>query len=348
MRKVELGRTGVMVSEICLGSMTWGTQNDEAEGHAQIDRALERGVDFIDTAEMYPVNPVSAETVGRTEEIIGSWFAKTGRRDQVVLATKVSGIGLKAVRDGAPITPENIRAAIEGSLRRLQTDCIDLYQFHWPNRGSYHFRQNWSFNASKQPGKAEIEANMIACLETLQALVTEGKIRHFGLSNESAWGTSEWLRLAEAGHGPRVASIQNEYSLMCRLYDTDLAELGVHEAVTCLAYSPLAVGMLSGKYSGGAVPEGSRRSIVRELGGRSNARAFEIADLYVSIAREAGLDPVTMAIAWVLQRPFPVVPIIGATSVAQLDKSLDAAGLELPKEVLTAIEKVHHAHPMPF
>lgn len=348
MRKVELGRTGVMVSEICLGSMTWGTQNDEAEGHAQIDRALERGVDFIDTAEMYPVNPVSAETVGHTEAIIGSWIAKSGKRDQIVLASKVSGIGLKAVREGAPITPANIRLALEGSLRRLNTDYLDLYQFHWPNRGSYHFRQNWGFNAEKQPDKAAIEADMVSCLETLQALVDEGKIRHFGLSNESAWGTSEWLRLAAAGHGPRVASIQNEYSLMCRLYDTDLAELGVHEAVTCLAYSPLAVGMLSGKYSGGAVPEGSRRSIVRELGGRSNARAFDIADLYVAIAREAGLDPVTMAIAWVLQRPFPVVPIIGATSVAQLDKSLDAAGVVLPKDVLAAIEKVHHGHPMPF
>lgn len=348
MRKLELGRSGVMVSEICLGSMTWGTQNTEDQGHAQIDRALERGVNFIDTAEMYPVNPVSAETVGRTEEIIGSWFAKTGRRADWVLATKVSGIGLKAVRDGAPITPASIRAALEGSLRRLQTDYIDLYQFHWPNRGSYHFRQNWGFDAQKQPARAEVLDNMAACLDTLGALVAEGKIRHFGLSNESAWGTAQWLALAEAGHGPRVASIQNEYSLMCRLYDTDLAELGVHEEVTCLAYSPLAVGMLSGKYSGGAVPEGSRRSIVRELGGRSNPRAFEVADVYVGIARAAGLDPVTMAIAWTLSRPFPIVPIIGATSVAQLDAALAAAGVTLPQDVLKAIEKAHHAHPMPF
>ncbi|MGD9917445.1 MAG: aldo/keto reductase [Paenirhodobacter sp.] len=348
MRKVELGRTGVMVTEICLGTMTWGTQNSEAEGHAQIDLALDRGVNFIDTAEMYPVNPIGAETVGRTEEIIGTWFAKTGRRDEVVLATKVSGVGLKAVRDGAPITPTSIRMAIEGSLKRLQTEYIDLYQFHWPNRGSYHFRQNWGFNAQKQPSGAEIEADMIACLETLQALVDEGKIRHFGLSNESCWGTAQWLRLAEAGHGPRVAAIQNEYSMMCRLYDTDLAELGVHEGVTCLAYSPLAVGMLSGKYSGGAVPEGSRRSIVRELGGRSNARAFEIADHYVALAREHGLDPVTMAIAWVIGRPFPVVPIVGATSVAQLEKSLDAAGVVLSEVVKTGIERLHHAHPMPF
>ncbi|AOZ69926.1 aldo/keto reductase [Rhodobacter xanthinilyticus] len=348
MNKREIGATGLMVSELCLGSMTWGTQNTEAEGHAQIERALERGVDFIDTAEMYPVNPVSAETSGRTEEIIGSWFAKTGRRGDVVLATKVSGIGLQAVRAGAPITPANIRTAIEGSLRRLQTDHIDIYQFHWPNRGSYHFRQNWGFAPVKQPAKAEIEADMVACLETLAALKAEGKIGHFGLSNESAWGMAEWIRLAEAGHGPRPVSLQNEYSLMCRLYDTDLAELGHHERVTCLAYSPLAVGMLSGKYSGGAAPAGSRRSIVRELGGRSNARAFEIADLYVGVAREAGLDPVSMAIAWTLTRPFPIIPIIGATSVAQLEKSLDGADLVLSAEVLRALEKVHHAHPMPF
>lgn len=348
MRKVELGQTGVMVSEICLGSMTWGTQNTEAEGHVQIDRALERGVNFIDTAEMYPVNPVSAETVGRTEEIIGSWFARSGRRSDVVLATKVSGEGLKAVRDGAPISPASIRAAVEGSLKRLRTDVIDLYQFHWPNRGSYGFRQNWKFNAQKQPAKAEIEADMAACLDTLGALVTEGKIRHFGLSNDSAWGTMEMMRLAGAGHGPRVASVQNEYSLMCRLWDTDMAEMAVHERVTLLAYSPLAVGMLSGKYTGGAVPDGSRRSIVRELGGRSNPRAFEVADHYVALAREHGLDPVTMAIAWVIGRPFPVVPIIGATSVAQLDKSLDAAGMVLAPEVLTGIERLHHAHPLPF
>jgi aryl-alcohol dehydrogenase-like predicted oxidoreductase len=328
--------------------MTWGTQNSEAEGHAQIDLALDRGVNFIDTAEIYPVNPISAETVGRTEEIIGSWFAKSGRRGEVVLASKVAGAGAKAVRDGGPITPDAIRTALEGSLRRLRTDHIDLYQFHWPNRGGYHFRQNWGFDARKQPGHAEIEANMIACLETLAAVQAEGKIGHFGLSNESAWGTMQFLRLAEAGHGPRLAAIQNEYSLMCRLYDTDLAELGVQEGVTCLAYSPLAVGMLSGKYSGDTVPERSRRAIVRDLGGRSNPRAFEIADLYVELAREAGLDPVTMAIAWVMQRPFPVVPIIGATSEAQLEKSLDAAGMTLDETLLRAIERLHHGHPLPF
>ncbi|MFT3689069.1 aldo/keto reductase [Paenirhodobacter sp.] len=345
MRKRELGGTGIMVSELCLGSMTWGTQNTEAEGHAQIDMAVERGVDFIDTAEMYPTNPVRTETVGRTEEIIGSWLA--GRaRDKVVIATKITGNGRKAIRDGEDITPDSIRRALEASLRRLRTDYVDLYQFHWPNRGSYSFRQNWGYAPAQQPPKAEVEANMLECLDTLRALVAEGKIRQFGLSNETAWGMAEWLRLA--GEGPRAVSIQNEYSLMCRLYDTDLAELGQHERVTLLAYSPLAAGLLSGKYAGGVVPEGSRMARTPDLGGRVNPRAFEVADRYVALARGAGLDPVTMAIAWILTRPFPVIPIIGATSCDQLARSLDAADTVLPPEVLTGIERLHRENPMPF
>lgn len=345
MRKRELGGTEIMVSELCLGTMTWGTQNTEAEGHAQIDLAFERGVDFIDTAEMYPTNPVSAETVGRTEEIVGTWLARQPR-DRVFLATKITGSGRQPVRNGEEITPDSIRRALEASLRRLRTDYVDLYQFHWPNRGSYSFRQNWKYDPSRQPGKAEIEANMRACLDTLKALVAEGKIRHFGLSNETAWGMAEWLRLAQ--DGPRAVSIQNEYSLMCRLYDTDLAELGQHEKVTLLAYSPLAAGILSGKYSGGVVPEGSRMSLTPDLGGRVNPQAFAVADRYVALARDAGLDPVTMAIAWILTRPFPVIPIIGATSCAQLAKSLDAAQTVLSDDLRAAIEQLHHDYPMPF
>ncbi len=348
MKTRELGGTGIMVSELCLGSMTWGTQNTEAEAHAQVDLALDRGVDFIDTAEMYPTNPVSAETIGRTEEYIGSWIAGSGKRASIVLTSKITGSGRQPVRDGAGITPAELRPALEASLRRLRTDYVDLYQFHWPQRGGYAFRQNWHFDPRKQPSRAEVEENMAGCLEVLGELVAEGKIRHFGLSNESAWGMTEWLRLARAGHGPGAISIQNEYSLMCRLYDTDLAELGHHERVTLLAYSPLAVGMLSGKYTAGAVPAGSRMSLTPDLGGRVRPRAFEIADRYVAIAREAGIDPVTMAIAWILTRPFPVIPIIGATSCAQLDKSLDAAGLDLPQAVMDAIEAVHRDHPMPF
>ncbi|TQS73163.1 aldo/keto reductase [Rhodobacteraceae bacterium] len=347
MRMVELGRTGLEVSEICLGTMTWGSQDTQENGHAQIDFALDQGVNFLDTAEMYPVNPVKAETAGLTEEIVGNWFAKSGRRKEVVLATKLAGAG-GMIRDGEAITPDAITRCVEASLRRLQTDHIDLYQFHWPNRGSYHFRQNWAFSPQKQPDRTEVRDNMIACLETLATLQSEGKLGHFGLSNESAWGTAQWLELAQAGHGPRVASIQNEYSLMCRLYDTDLAELGYHEDVTLLAYSPLAAGILSGKYSGGAVPEDSRLEANGTLGGRANPRAFEIADVYTAIAREHGLDPVTMAIAWTLQRPFPCLPIIGGRSVEQITPAIAASGVTLSEEVLKALDAAHRANPMPY
>lgn len=347
MRKIGLGRTGLEVSEICLGSMTWGTQNSESEGHAQIDLALDRGVDFIDTAEMYPVNPVRLETAGRTEEIIGSWLAKTGRRQDVTLATKITGAGSNAVKGGPAITPERVRDAVEGSLRRLQTDYIDLYQLHWPNRGSYHFRQVWRFNPSKQDTAAAL-ANMQEVLATLDELVKAGKIRHVGLSNETAWGVSQWVRLAEAGFGPRMATIQNEYSLMCRYFDADLAETCHHEDVTLLAYSPLAAGILSGKYSGDVTPDHSRRALVADLGGRASARAFDVADVYVGIAREAGLDPVTMAVRWTMERPVSTIPIIGAVSCEQLAASLDAANMELSKEVSDRIEAAHRNWPMPF
>lgn len=346
MRKIELGRTGLMVSEICLGSMTWGSQNTESEGHAQLDAALERGVDFIDTAEMYPVNPVRAETAGRTEDIIGTWLAKRGKRDDVVIATKIVGAG-SVVAGGAPIAPKRLREALDASLARLQTDYVDLYQLHWPNRGSYHFRKTWSFDPTGQK-TAQVRENMEEVIETLGELVREGKIRHVGLSNESAWGTAEWLRLAEAGKGPRMAAIQNEYSLMCRYFDLDLAELCHHEDVTLLAYSPLAAGILSGKYSGDVTPAPSRRALVHDLGGRANPRALDIADLYAGIAREAGLDPVTMAVRWVMERPVRTIPIIGATTLDQLRVNIDAAEIALPKDVSDEIARVHRAHPMPF
>lgn len=348
MRKVTLGRTDVKVSQLCLGSMTWGTQNTEAEGHEQLDRAIDRGINFIDTAEMYPTNPVSAETAGDTESIIGTWLASRKNRDDVILATKIVGSGSLAKAGGSPaITPDSIRESLEGSLARLGTDYVDLYQFHWPNRGHYHFRRMWTWNPAAQPSHSEIEDNMIACLETLAALQTEGKIRHFGLSNETCWGMSEWLRLSRAGHGPRAATVQNEYSLMYRIHDTDMAELSVHEDVTLLAYSPLAVGMLSGKYSGGVIPAGSRMDRTRDLGGRANSRAFEVADMYVDLARQHGLDPVSMAIAWTLSRP-SVLPILGATSVAQLDKSIDGADLTLSNELLEQIDVLNRTHPFPY
>ncbi|MGY6634060.1 MAG: aldo/keto reductase [Alkalilacustris sp.] len=347
MRKVTLGQTGLQVSELCLGSMTWGSQNSEAEGHSQMDLARDRGVDFIDTAEMYPTNPIRPETVGRTEAIIGNWLAARGGRERVVIATKITGAGQTAVRDGLPITPELVRGAVETSLRRLRTDYIDLYQIHWPNRGSYHFRKHWSYDPSGQD-RTKTLGHMRAVLETLRALVAEGKIRHFGLSNETAWGTAQWLRLAEEIGAPRVASMQNEYSLLCRHFDTDMAELSVNEEVTLLAYSPLAAGLLTGKYAGDVVPEGSRRSINADLGGRITPRVWEAVSAYLGIAAEAGIDPTQMALAWCRMRPFPTIPIVGATSVAQLETVLGAAGMDLPADVQDAIARAHRAHPMPF
>ncbi len=347
MKRVALGLSGIEVSEMCLGSMTWGTQTSQGEAHAQIERALACGVDFIDTAEMYPVNPVSAETTGRTEEVIGNWFARTGRRAEVVLATKHSGEGMKHARDGAPISSETIPGAIEDSLRRLKTDYIDLYQLHWPNRGSYMFRQNWRYDPSSQDRDQTI-AHMEDVMGALGDEVAKGRIRAFGLSNESAWGTAQWLGLAERVGGPRVASIQNEYSLLCRLFDTDLAELSHNEDVPLLAFSPLAAGLLSGKYQGGAVPEGSRMSLVPELGGRRTERVFPAIDAYIEIARRHGLDPSQMALAWTLTRPFPCIPIFGATTLEQLELALGAADAVLSDEVLDEIDTAHRAHPMPY
>ncbi|WP_114966255.1 aldo/keto reductase [Alkalilacustris brevis] len=347
MRKIPLGRTGIEVSEICLGSMTWGTQNTEAEAHAQLDRAIERGVNFIDTAEMYPTNPISAETVGGTERIIGNWLKATGRRDRVVIATKVSGEGTKVIEGGPPISRARMTEAVENSLRRLQTDVIDLYQLHWPNRGSYHFRQNWSFDPSHQR-RDETVAHMMEILETAHELVQAGKIRHLGLSNESAWGTAMWLRLAEENDLPRMQTIQNEYSLLCRLFDTDLAELSVNEELPLLGYSPLAAGLLSGKYAGDVTPEGTRRALNANLGGRITPRVWSAVSAYMGIANEAGLDPCQMAIAWYRSRPFTAIPIIGATSTEQLDNLLGAADLTLSDDVLAAIGRAWRAHPMPF
>ncbi len=347
MKRTTLGRTGIEVSEFCLGTMTWGSQNSEAEAHAQIDLALDHGVDFLDTAEMYPTNPVAAETVGRTEEFIGSWIARSGRRDDLVIATKITGRGNPHVRDGAPITAAAVRACVDASLRRLRTDRIDLYQLHWPNRGSYHFRQNWGFDPSAQD-RTVVRDEMRSIASALKDLVAEGKIRAFGLSNESAWGTMSWIRIAEETGAPRVATVQNEYSLLCRLYDTDMGELSHHEDVTLLAFSPLAAGLLSGKYQGGAVPDGSRLSRTPGLGGRVSERVFPAVDAYHAVARRHGLDPVQMALAFVRGRPFPTIPIVGATDEGQLALALGAAEVVLGGEVLADIAAVHRAHPMPF
>ena len=347
MKYNKLGNTDIDVSAICLGSMTWGSQNSTEEGHAQIDMALERGVNIIDTAEMYPTTPISADTQGETERIIGRWNAKSGRRDEVLIATKVAGEGFRGIRDGAPISPETITIAVETSLQALQTDYIDLYQLHWPNRGSYAFRQNWRYDPRKQDKQATIE-HMLAVLEKMDELCKQGKVRYFGLSNESAWGTSQWVRFSEDRNLPRVMSIQNEYSLLCRLFDTDLAELCHNEQIGLFAYSPLACGMLTGKYQNGTTPAGSRKSIGPELGGRVTERVWPVIEAYLDIARRHGLDPSQMALAWAMTRPAMMSLIIGATSTEQLDCLLGAPDLDLSDEVIEEIEATHRAHPMPF
>ncbi|MQQ08855.1 aldo/keto reductase [Epibacterium sp. SM1979] len=349
MKQNRLGRTDIMVSEYCLGTMTFGTQTDEADAHGQLDMALDAGINFLDTAEMYPVNPIRAETIGDSEAIIGRWIEKSGRRGDYVLATKHSGEGLKAVRDGAPISKDSIAATVEGSLKRLKTDYIDLYQFHWPNRGSFMFRKNWSF-APWNSGHTldDIRADMESCLEALQEQVDKGNIRAFGLSNEGAWGTAQWLQLSEAGKGPRVSTMQNEYSMLCRLYDTDLAEMSIYEEVGLIAYSPLATGLLTGKYQGGEIPEGSRMSINDNLGGRVSPRVFAAVEAYLEIARKHDLDPTQMALAWCKTRPFMASVIFGATSQTQLAHIIAGKDLELSADVVAEIDAAHKAHPMPY
>ncbi len=342
-----LGTSEIRVSEICLGSMNWGTQNSEAEGHAQIDCALDHGVNFIDTAELYPSNPMSAETLGRTEEIIGTWIGKSGRRGDVILASKVAGKGQEYLHDGMEIGPKKIRLALEGSLRRLQTDTIDLYQLHWPNRGSYHFRQNWKYDPSSQDTAATLE-HVGETLSCLAELVTEGKIRTIGLSNETCWGTMQFLRIADANGLPRVVSVQNEYNLLYRTHDLDFAELSHHERVGLLPYSPLGAGLLTGKYQDGKLPAGSRKTITPDLFGRANELVWPVIDAYLEVARKHGLDPAQMAIAFCNQRPFVTSSIIGATSIEQLENDLGAARIELTGEVLDDINAVYRRHPIAY
>ena len=343
----RLGRTDLMVSAFCLGSMTWGTQNTISEGHAQIDMALDHGINFIDTAEMYPTNPLTKETQGDTERVIGRWIEQSGRRQDIILATKVSGQGYKNVREGAPISPETIEVALNNSLNSLKTDYVDLYQLHWPNRGSYMFRQNWNYDPSGQ-NSADVENHMLDVLSALDGHIKAGRIRHIGLSNESTWGTMRWLQLAEKHDLPRMVSMQNEYSLLCRLYDTDMAEMTHHEQVGLLAFSPLAAGMLSGKYSPNTTPEGSRRSITSDLGGRVTDQVWPAIDAYQAVANKHGLDMVQMAMAWCLTRPFMTSAIFGATNLDQLKTILDAQDLSLNEDVLKDINAAHKAHPMPY
>jgi aryl-alcohol dehydrogenase-like predicted oxidoreductase len=339
----QLGRTDLRVSALCLGTMNWGEQNSEAEGHAQIERAKACGINFMDTAEMYPVPP-RAETYSRTEQIIGSYFRQRGDRADWILASKIAGPGngIGHIRGGQlKFDRANIVAALDASLKRLQTDWIDLYQLHWPERPTNFFGQL---------GYQHQEADFTPLEETLQVLdeqVKAGKIRHIGLSNETPWGTMKFLHLAESRGWPRAVSIQNPYNLLNRSFEVGLAEVAMREQCGLLAYSPLAFGMLSGKYEGGARPAGARISLFSRFTRYTNPQSEAACSRYVALARAHGLDPAQMALAFVTAQPFVTSNIIGATSLAQLDSNLASAELRLSEDVLAGIEAIHKAQPNP-
>jgi len=343
----KLGNTNIDVSEICLGTMTWGSQNSQAEAHQQLDFAIGEGVNFIDTAEMYPTTPRLAETTGRTEEYLGSWLQGRSDRDKLVVATKITGEGNSDIRDGVRVTGRLIREALEQSLGRLRTDVIDLYQLHWPNRGSYHFRKYWKFDARNlKPGDMDQEVADI--LGEVQRLQQEGKLRQFGLSNESAWGTMKFLNVAAKHTLPRIVSMQNEYSLICRIYDTDMAEVSMLENVGLMAFSPLAAGSLSGKYIDGSIPVGSRRSMQDGLNGRYVPQSEKAIALYGEVAKNHGLPLAQMALAFCLTRPFMMSVIVGATTLNQLKTNIAAKDVELSQEILDDIQMVYRDNPMPM
>ncbi|WP_339486490.1 NADP(H)-dependent aldo-keto reductase [Pseudomonas sp. EL_65y_Pfl2_R95] len=339
----KLGKTDISVSALCLGTMTWGEQNTRDEGFAQIERAKACGVNFIDTAEMYPVPP-RAETYSKTEQIIGEYFAKTGDRADWVLASKIAGPGngIDYIRDGKlKHNRTHISAAVDASLKRLQTDWIDLYQLHWPERPTNYFGQlDYKHQASEFTPLEEV-------LEALDEQVKAGKIRHIGLSNETPWGTMKFLELAERRGLPRSVSIQNPYNLLNRSFEVGLAEVAIREQCGLLAYSPLAFGMLSGKYANGARPAGARLSLFSRFARYSNPETESACARYVELAQEHALDPAQMALAFVTARPFVTSNIIGATTMKQLESNLKSSEITLSSELLAAIDAIHKSQPNP-
>ncbi|MBB3225028.1 aldo/keto reductase [Pseudoduganella umbonata] len=340
MDKIKLGRTDTDVTKICLGTMTWGRQNTEADAHAQLDYAIERGIDFIDTAEMYPVQP-SAETQGLTERYIGTWLKKSGKRADIVLATKAAGPnpGIHWLRGGQQNFDErNLRSAVETSLQRLQTDYIDLYQLHWPSRNVPVFGAT-AFDPNNERPSVAIEETLAA----LGKLVDEGKIRHIGVSNESSWGVSEFVKQSEMKGLPRIATIQNLYNLTARHYETSfLDETCFREDVTLLAYSPLAFGQLTAKYHDDPKAHG-RLTIFPPTWSPRYLRPNVLAAVaqYTELARDNGLTPTQMALAWCYSRWFVGSTIIGATTLAQLKENIDAYAVTLPQHVLEGIDAIH-------
>lgn len=339
----QLGRTDLKVSQLCLGTMTWGEQNDETQAFAQIDRARSAGVNFIDTAEMYPVPP-RPETYATTERYIGNYFKSRGGRSDWIVASKIAGPGngISHIRDGQlKMNRKHIGEALDASLKRLQTDWIDLYQLHWPERNTNFFGQLGYRHQTEDFTPLE------ETLETLDEQVRAGKIRHIGLSNESPWGTMKFLELAQARGWPRAVTIQNPYNLLNRTFEVGLAEVAMREQCGLLAYSPLAFGVLSGKYEGGARPPAARITLFSRFTRYGNPQAQAACSRYVKLAREHGLDPAQMALAFVNQQPFVTSNIIGATNLEQLDANLASLQLQLSEQVLEAIEAIHREQPNP-
>ncbi|MFQ3185081.1 aldo/keto reductase [Marinomonas primoryensis] len=350
MKYVPLGRTGLEVSRVCLGTMTWGTQNNQKDADEQIEYALAHGVNFIDTAEMYSIPP-NAESYGKTETIIGDWLSRNpARREEFILATKIAGSGLHYIRDGGPITGAAVIASVDDSLKRLQTDYIDLYQLHWPNRNTPHFAKHFPGQISfTDVDRKAHSAQMLDILQGVDACVKAGKIRYFGLSDDSTWGINEYIRLSDQHGLPRVASIQNEFSLLHTKDWPYLIENCVHEDVAYLPWSALAAGALTGKYLGGARPEGSRWSYAQRNGiFRDTPLVDKAVREYLSVADKHKLTAAQLALAWCDQVDGVSSTIIGATSLAQLKEDMDAFDMVLSEDALKDIMSVFKKYPVPF
>ena len=341
----KLGRTELSVSALCLGTMTWGEQNTEQDAHRQLDYALDQGINFIDTAEMYAVPP-REETYGLTESAIGSWLAQGARRDRVVVATKVAGRSARMtwVRGGTNVLDRtNITRALEDSLRRLKTDYIDLYQLHWPDRITNYFGQLNYPHVEKDSGTPIAET-----VSVLGDLIRAGKIRHYGVSNETPWGMMQYVAESKLQNVPPPVSIQNPYSLLNRSFEVGLAEVSHREGIGLLAYSPLSFGLLSGKYRNGERPAGARLTLFGSHFKRyTNPEAQAATDAYVKLAERYALKPAQMALAYVTGRPFVASNIIGATTMEQLKENVGSLGITLSKELLKEVEKIFTVHPNP-
>jgi aryl-alcohol dehydrogenase-like predicted oxidoreductase len=338
-----LPHTDLKVSTICLGTMTFGNQNTQAEGFEQMDYALDRGVNFFDTAELYPV-PANAQTQGETERIIGNWFQQSGKRDQVILASKVAGPGdyTKHIRENLSFSKAHINEAIDNSLKRLKTDYIDLYQLHWPERNSNRFGQRGFVYDPNDPWVENFEAVLSALEENIKC----GKIRHIGVSNETPWGMMRFLDAA-GSNLPRMITIQNAYSLLCREFETGLSEICHRESVGLLAYSPLGFGVLTGKYLGGKLPEKARLTLFPRFSRYSSPQAAEATAYYLQLAEDHGLSLTALALAFVKSRSFVTSNIIGATNLEQLKENIDAYQYTLSEQVLQEIDKIHNQIPNP-